>query len=191
MELFDLLFVGFVIFAIMRQLTRAGRQEGAPREPGEPPLEVPDLSNDMGDMLERMGFPRPSGPSRIPQAPPGRHDGYTEEEVAGSATPEPTGAVESRRRVGVREPRERIERGGPLADIAALAEAEARKRVRDPDLTRQEGTAPGPIAESERDRRGEGTSRAGSLLPQLDRYSELERAILYAEILGSPKALRE
>lgn len=66
MELFDLLFVGFVIFAIMRQLTRAGRQEGAPREPGEPPLEVPDLSNDMGDMLERMGFPPALGPFADP-----------------------------------------------------------------------------------------------------------------------------
>ena len=138
MDLFDLLIIGFVIYAVLRGMARVGRQAGAPREPAEPPL-------------EGLGFPRPSGPSRIPQAPPGQQDVHAEE-AAGLVTAEAREPVESRRR---------------------------------------EVTTPGPIAESEPDRRAEGTSRAGSLLPQLDRYSELERAILYAEILAPPKALRE
>ncbi|MEE9575906.1 MAG: hypothetical protein V3W35_00740 [Gemmatimonadota bacterium] len=156
MDLFDLLIIGAVIYAMLRGMARAGGKAGAPREPEEPPLEAREWSEDMGDLLEGLGFPRPSGPSRIPQAPPGQQDVHAEE-AAGLATAE------------AREPRERIERGRALADIAAIAEAAARKRARPP----------------------EGTSRAGSLLPRLDRYSELERAILYAEILAPPKALRE
>lgn len=178
MDLFDLLIIGAVIYAMLRGMARAGGKARAPREAEEPPLEAREWSEDMGDLLEGLGFPRPSGPSRIPQAPPGQQDVHTEE-AAGLATAE------------AREPRERIERGRALADIAAIAEAAARKRARLPDPARREVTVPGPIAESEPDRRAEGTSRAGSLLPQLDRYSEMERAILYAEILAPPKALRE
>jgi hypothetical protein len=118
-------------------------------------------------VLEGLGFPRPSGPSRIPQAPPGQQDVHTEE-AAGLATAE------------AREP---VERGRALADIAALAEPAARKRARPLDVARREVTAPA--------RKAEGTSRAGSRLPRLAGYSELERAIVYAEILAPPKALRD
>jgi len=190
MDLFDLLIIGAVIYAMLRGMARAGGKARAPREAEEPPLEAREWSEDMGDLLEGLGFPGPSGPSRIPQAPPGQQDVHTEE-AAELATAEPLEPVEVRRRAGAREPRERIERGRALADIAAIAEAAARKRARLPDPARREVTVPGPIAESEPDRRAEGTSRAGSLLPQLDRYSEMERAILYAEILAPPKALRE
>ncbi len=196
MDLFDLLIVGAVIYAMLRGMARAGRRAGAPREPEEPPLEAREWSEDIGGLLEGLGLPRPSGPSRIPQAPPGQQDVHTEE-AAGLATAEAREPVESRRRVAVREPREprelqeRIERGRPLADIAALAEAAARQRARHPDAARREVAAPGPIAKSEPDRRAEGPSRARSLLPRLAGYSELERAILYAEILAPPKALRE
>ncbi len=202
MDLFDLLIVGAVIYALLRGVARAGRKAGAPREPAEPPLEAREWSEDIGDLLEGVGFPRPSGPSRIPQAPPGQQrappgqQDVRTEAAAGLASAEAREPVESRRQARVREPRqreprERIERGRALADIAALAEAAARKRARQPDVARREVTAPGPAAASEPDRRAEGTLRAGSLLPQLDRYSELERAILYAEILAPPKALRE
>ena len=170
MDLFDLLIIGAVIYAILRGMARAGRKAGAPREPEEPPLEAREWSEDMGDVLEGLGFPQPSGPSRIPQAPPGQQDVYTEE-AAGLATAESL------------EPREPVERARPLADIAALAEAAARKRARAPDRARREPTAPA--------RKAEGTSRAGSRLPRLAGYSELERAIVYAEILAPPKALRD
>ncbi len=197
MDLFDLLIIGAVIYAILRGMARAGRKAGAPREPEEPPLEAREWSEDMGDVLEGLGFPRPSGPSRIPQAPPGQQDVHTEE-TAGLATAEPQ---EPRERVGgweaglvrteVRESRERIERGKALADIAAIAEAAARKRARAPDRARREVTAPGPSADLKPARPPKGTSRAGSRLPRLAGYSELERAIVYAEILAPPKALRD
>ncbi len=202
MDLFDLLIVGAVIYAMLRGMARAGGKAGAPQKPEEPPLEAREWSEDMGDLLEGLGFPRPSGPSRIPQAPPGQQDVRTEE-AAGLATAEAREPVESRWRVREREPREpqerigaweppeRIERGRALADIAVLAEAAARQRARHPDAARREVAASGPIAESEPDRRAEGPSRARSLLPRLAGYSELERAILYAEILAPPKALRE
>ena len=172
MDLFDILIIGAVIYAMLRGMARAGGKAGAPREPEEPPLEAREWSEDMGDLLEGLGFPRPSGSSRIPQAPPGQQEVHTEA-AAGLATAE----------AEQREPVERIERGRALADIAALAEAAARKRARHRDVARREVTAPA--------RKAEGTSRAGSFLPRLDRYSELERAILYAEILAPPKALRE
>jgi hypothetical protein len=190
MDLFDLLIIGAVIYAMLRGMARAGRKAGAPQEPEEPPLEAREWSEDMGDVLEGLGFPRPSGPSRIPQAPPGQQDVHTEE-AAGLATAEARKPVEARRPARVREPQERIERGKALADIAAIAEAAARKRARAPDRARREVTAPGPSADLKPARPPKGTSRAGSLLPQLDRYSELERAILYAEILAPPKALRD
>ncbi len=167
MDLFDLLIIGAVIYAMLRGMARAGRKAGAPREPEEPPLEAREWSEDMGDVLEGLGFPRPSGPSQIPQAPPGQQDVHTEE-TAGLATAE------------AREP---VERGRALADIAALAEPAARKRARPLDVARREVTAPA--------RKAEGTSRAGSRLPRLAGYSELERAIVYAEILAPPKALRD
>ncbi len=170
MDLFDLLIIGAVIYAMLRGMARAGRKAGAPQEPEEPPLEAREWSEDMGDVLEGLGFPRPSGPSRIPQAPPGQQDVHTEE-AAGLATAESL------------EPREPVERGRALADIAVLAEAAARKRARPLDVARREVTAPG--------RKAEGTSRTRSLLPRLAGYSELERAILSAEILAPPKALRE
>ncbi len=193
MDLFDLLIIGAVIYAMLRGMARAGGKAGAPQKPEEPPLEAREWSEDMGDLLEGLGFPRPSGPSRIPQAPPGQQDVRTEE-AAGLATAEAREPVESRWRVREREPwepPERIERGRALADIAVLAEAAARQRARHPDAARREVAASGPIAESEPDRRAEGPSRAGSFRPRLDRYAELERAILYAEILAPPKALRE
>ncbi len=190
MDFFDLLIIGFVIYAMLRGMARAGGKAGAPQEREEAPLEAREWSEDMGGLLEGLGFPRPSGPSRIPQAPPGQQEVHTEE-AAGLATAEAREPVEARRQATVRGPRERIERGKALADIAALAEAAARKRARPPDLARRVVTAPGPIAESEPDRRAEGPSRAGSLLPRLAGYSELERAIVYAEILAPPKALRE
>jgi hypothetical protein len=182
MDLFDLLIIGAVIYAMLRGMARAGRKAGAPQEPEEPPLEAREWSEDMGDVLEGLGFPRPSGPSQIPQAPPGQQDVHTEEAL-GLATAEPREPVEARRPARAREPREPVERGRALADIAALAEAAARKRARPLDVARREVTAPG--------RRAEGTSRAGSRLPRLAGYSELERAIVYAEILAPPKALRE
>lgn len=167
MDLFDLLIIGAVIYAMLRGMARAGRKAGAPQEPEEPPLEAREWSEDMGDVLEGLGFPRPSGPSQIPQAPAGPQDVPTEE-AAGLATA---------------EPREPVERGRALADIAALAEPAARKRARPLDVARREATAPA--------RKAEGTSRAGSRLPRLAGYSELERAIVYAEILAPPKALRD
>ncbi len=177
MDLFDLLIIGAVIYAMLRGMARAGGKARAPREPEEPPLEAREWSEDMGDVLEGLGFPRASGPSRIPQAPPGQQDVPTEE-APGLATAEAREPVEARRpararELREREPREPVERGRALADIAALAEATARKRARPPD------------------RRAEGTARAGSRLPRLAGYSELERAIVYAEILAPPKALRE
>jgi len=190
MDLFDLLIIGAVIYAMLRGMARAGGKARAPREPEEPPLEAREWSEDMGDLLEGMGFPRPSGPSRIPQAPPGQQDVRTEE-AAGLATADAREPVEAHLPAEPREPREVIERRRALADIAAVAEAAARKRARQPDIARRKVTEPGPTAESEPVRRAEGTSRTGSLLPRLDRYSELERAILYAEILAPPKALRE
>jgi hypothetical protein len=167
MDLFDLLIIGAVIYAMLRGMARAGRKAGAPQEPEEPPLEAREWSEDMGDVLEGLGFPRPSGPSQIPQAPAGPQDVPTEE-AAGLATAE------------AREP---VKRGRALADIAALAEPAARKRARPLDVARREVTAPA--------RKAEGTSRAGSRLPRLAGYSELERAIVYAEILAPPKALRD
>lgn len=188
MDLFDLLIIGFVIYAMLRGMARAGGKAGAPQEREEAPLEAREWSEDMGGLLKGLGFPRPSGPSRIPQAPPGQQEVHTEEAAGlataeareprervgawetGLATAEAREPVEARRQATVQEPPERIERGRALADIPALAEAAARKRARPP----------------------EGASRAaGSLLPRLDRFSELERAILYAEILAPPKALRE
>jgi len=187
MDLFDLLIIGAVIYAMLRGMARAGRKAGAPQEPEEPPLEAREWSEDMGDVLEGLGFPRPSGPSQIPQAPAGPQDVPTEE-AAGLATAEAREPVEARRPAREREPREReprepVERGRALADIAALAEPAARKRARPLDVARREVTAPA--------RKAEGTSRAGSRLPRLAGYSELERAIVYAEILAPPKALRD
>ncbi len=182
MDLFDLLIIGAVIYAMLRGMARAGRKPGAPREPEEPPLEAREWSEDMGDVLEGLGFPRPSGPSQIPQAPAGPQDVPTEE-AAGLAAAEAREPVEARRLARALEPREPVERGRALADIAAIAEAAARKRARPLDVARRKVTVPA--------RKAEGTSRAGSRLPRLAGYSELERAIVYAEILAPPKALRD
>lgn len=172
MDLGNVLVIGFILYAVLSQLTRARRQEEAPSEPTEPPAEAPDWG-DLGDLLEGLGFPRPSGTSRTPQEPPGEQDAYAEE-AAVPATTEPRKVAEARPHDGVPRPPERIGQGRAVIDVSAPAE-----------------TAPAALGASDADGRSKGASRGGLLIPRLERYSEMERAVLYAEILSAPKALRD
>lgn len=195
--LFQLLLIAFVLWAWSRG-TR-GRKPRPPVPRGEADEgQEPELDWDraIGDVLEGMGMPRPEPKDR-------RLPGSARVEPAGPR-PERLEPRRARPQPRPRRPPARVARPAgdrELLEIAGLAEAAAMRRAEDawsparaesrpvvpgrappPEPAGPEGSAPpGP------------RPRASAALPRgmsrLESLSELERAIVYAEILGPPKAL--
>jgi hypothetical protein len=89
-----------------------------------------------------------------------------------------------------------LARSSDLAEIAGLAEEEARRRAASSEFPasvratrRPEAATPDAEATGAARRAGPQPSTVSGL-KRLERLSELERAIIYAEILGPPKALQ-
>ncbi len=216
--LFQLLLIAFVLWAWSRG-ARSKKPRPPIARTGEGEAQDTELDWDraIGDVLEGLGLPRPQpkGPppgATGPRLEP-RKAGRPREATGMSkvARPEARRArPEPRRprfepRPGRPEPAQRpaaarVSRGAPdreLVEIAGLAEAAAVRREK---AARAQGVAesrraasavtpaveePAPTASG----RGRAPAATPPGLTRLRDLSELERAIVYAEILGPPKSL--
>lgn len=176
----DLLIIGFVLYATLRGMMGARRRETD--RPGEgtekPPVRTRaerkeiDWDEAIGDVLEGLGLPRPE------EARPDRPAETQETEWEVPIEPEPRSAQPADDRT--------------LLEIAGLAEAAAYRERRPPAHPLAGRDEPDtPTYETVPTTTSHAREAAAPGLKRLDEYSELERAILYAEILGPPKALGE
>ncbi len=203
---FEILMMVIVIWVFSRGARKKQRQSRLPggdaegrgdtEERGEE--KAVDWDEAIGDVLEGFGLQRPE--QRTEQQKP------RPEQDAGQEPPPPTRpGAEAQRRAELARQMEaqraaeagRVSqraRSSDLAEIAGLAEAAARRRAGSSEspasvrARRAEAATPGaealgaaPPAATPRS-----TSRG---LKKLEGLSELERAIIYAEILGPPKGL--
>ncbi len=197
--LFEILMMVIVIWVFSRGARKKQRQSRLPggdaegrgdtEERGEE--KAVDWDEAIGDVLEGFGLQRPEQQKPRPEQDAGQ---------------EPRPGAEAQRRAELARQMEaqraaeagRVSqraRSSDLAEIAGLAEAAARRRAGSSEspasvrARRAEAATPGaeapwaaPPAATPRS-----TSRG---LKKLEGLSELERAIIYAEILGPPKALQ-
>ncbi len=194
----DLLIIGFVLYATLRGMMGARRRgDGEPDQPRKPPVrqraerkEI-DWDEAIGDVLEGLGIPRPE--EARPDRPVETQGADLEvRDVGGGLPVEDEPIVHRRPRRPSKPPRPvRPAEDRTLIEIAALAEAATQRRE-----ARQPSAGPRPRVDPTLppgEDLGATSRRTGTPagLKKLEDYSELERAVLYAEILGPPKALNE
>lgn len=201
----DLLIIGFVLYATLRGMMGARRREDPqageaapkpPRRTRQEPREI-DWDEAIGDVLEGLGLPRPDAPRPEPRPEAGpdeleASDVSEGRRIGPERRPEP---VVLRRPSSPGEPRPRPVKpeDRTLIEIAGLAEAATRRRERTVHAASMPSAPPDgiPVSSEEDDEMKAARRPRSTGLERLEDYSELERAILYAEILGPPKALGE
>ena len=215
---FEILMMVVVIWAFSRGVKkkRPSRPPGADAEESgkQEPL---DWDKAIGDVLEGFGLQRPK-PGEEEQRPPPGVETPSRSEAEARRRTEMARQMKVQRAEARRGTTRKAEpsgwklrdataeagRGGQralgsdLAEIAGLAEAAARRRTGSskssaPASATRRGRSDMPEAEASNvpgELRPAAARPASSGLKKLERLSELERAIVYAEILGRPKALQ-
>ncbi len=215
---FEILMLVVMIWAFSRgaKKKRPTRPPGADAEEsgGQEPL---DWDKAIGDVLEGFGLQRPK-PGEEEQRPPPGVETPSRYEVEARRRIERARQMKAQRAEARRGTTRKAERSGwelrdataeagrggqrapgsDLAEIAGLAEAAARRRSglskpSAPLSATRRGPRDMPEAEASHvpeELRPAAARSASSGLQKLEALSEMERAIVYAEILGRPKALR-